>query len=238
MKWALYLFFLWITPVWAMYCGNPAAPDLPSDGAKGTREAPLQLRIGYQGDFLLDTPLHDNGECKGNFQMLTIGGVIQRRISVEFMMGTAALNFLKNQAGQQLIVYSSGFPAYGLRVQGVIKKWKDLFLGASAGGILAFPKVRGQTIQGAATESHPHLLNVRTWQTGLTFGKKGELLSPYLGAKIGDLRAKGGKRKFSAQKKMGVVLGCNLSPYAILAVNFEARIIDEESCTIEGYVAF
>jgi len=233
--WMIWLFSS--CSLWGMYSGNPLAPRLPADGIKAAREQPIQLRGGYLGDFLFHTSISDNGECSGNFQTLNVGGVIQRRVNIELMGGSSSMHLVFSKR-QQTKIYASGGVAYGARAQAIVKKWGEVVMGLSAGGLLASPHVHSQTIQGNPTAELSRVIRLKTWQLGVAFARENALLSPYIGCKMGDLLGKVGRQKFGQQRRGGIFIGCGITPYAILSVNLEAHFIDEQSGSIEAYIGF
>jgi hypothetical protein len=241
--------------------GCPAAPGLIKEGFFISPNAPVNVRAGYEGDFVADARLQQSGPGQGrvdNFNQQTNAGTITlngvNRVDLFGLCGSSRActdwrftvddvthraevvtlyNFLWG-AGTRAIVYKTCAASLGVGGRYEECQYDNLWL----------------TIDGTEHSGANTFLHWRVWQVDFDFGYQIDIFTPYIGIKYSNIRVKigdfdepvsndgSGSDQFKNRTPVGVFIGCSLSSGKYFMLNVEGRLIDEEGVTISGDFKF
>ncbi len=261
MKFLLLLALFTSASLFAAPVGSPAAPRLIQEGFFIPCTSPVNVRAGYEGDFVADARLqqYDGGSGRvDNFNQQTNSGTVtfntKDRFDVFGLCGTsrscadwrftiagdthrAQVETLYNclwGVGARTILYKSC--TANLTVGGRYEQchYDNLWL----------------TIDGIVQPGADTVLHWREWQLDFDFGYQIDIFTPYIGLKYSNVHAMighfhepianngSGMDHFKNRTPVGVFIGCTLSSGQYFMLNVEGRLIDEEAVTISGEFRF
>jgi hypothetical protein len=241
--------------------GSPVAPGLIQEGFFIPCNSPVNVRAGYEGDFVADARLQQFGGGQGrvdNFNQQTNSGTVtfntldrfdvfavfgssrscaDWRFTVEDDTHRAEVETLYNflwGAGARVIVYKSCAANLSLGGRYERCQYDNLWL----------------TIDGVVQPGADTFLHWRVWQIDVDFGYQIDIFTPYIGLKYTNVRTRigdfdepianngSGNDQFQNRSPVGVFIGCTLSTGKYFMLNVEGRLIDEEAVTISGDFKF
>ena len=243
--------------------GNTAAPALIQRGFFSSSRDWVDVRAGYEGDFVADAKMEQRIQGQGRVD--TYEEWIQA--------GTLTLNFLDRLDlygvfGMSQTEADWRFEDMSLgTVTRIEVKTDDHFLWAIGGRAVLYQWYKVCLGMGARYSSCCYLpsslhsngetqtvggsrFDWRQWQINLDFSYKINLFTPYIGVKY--LRATTDLQDFSVpiseslqgvntfenRTPVGFYLGCTLSTGKYFMLNLEARLVDEEAVTVSGDFRF
>jgi hypothetical protein len=244
--------------VFALYQGNPAAPEIPDEGIYSAKESWLAIRVGAEQDFVLDQKMRlTSGALKSKVQSFeesvslgTAAIVLFRRIQCEGKIGSmqVSISHLAKQATG--LKYDSGdHLAYGAGLKALIAYWGESRFGINAQWIRS-DLLLDQTYLNEKPISSRAKLLFDTWEVGAGMAYKNDFLTPYFNVYFTQTRAKahrlmgleflfpGGHFKMKNRQHAGLALGCSIAPVKAFAASVEVRVISEQAVSIEGSLQF
>lgn len=260
MKWFYALFFAPFAAQ-ALYNGNPSFPGMPEEGIFISKESYAAIKVGYLGNLVFDRRLKmievPHGEDKriDRFSFLTGSGILtlnfNDRVELFGELGEIAVDFSHRPLPTVRIEYhSSGRGIWGGGARAVAAKWGNAELGMEGRFAQTLPQIRWFSVNGMAEHGEHPRLSYLEWQIGLSFSHKGELLIPYMGIKYSAVLARlsgvkaveplftEGKFSMRSRAKVGLFLGCGMTPAKTIDLNFEVRLSDEEAIALSGDIRF
>lgn len=241
--------------------GNPNAPHIIQQGILGHSDSWLDMRLGYEGDFvsngLMQQALQGSGrvdvyEAWTNSGVLTLN--ILDRIDVYGLLGasrTKAEWRFENEGAVTRIALKTEYNflwAVGGRT--IFYEWNRASLGLGGRYTASAYHPEHTTSNGALVNAQGSLFHWHEWQVNLDLTYHISLFTPYIGAKYSyaktDLKdfpvpisASGtGDNSFKNETPVGLYLGCSLSNGKYFMFNIEARLIDEEAVSVSGDFRF
>lgn len=241
--------------------GDPATPHLIREGFFISPESRIDVRAGYEGDFVADARMEQYAESTGRVDCY----------SQETNAGTATLNFvdrldLYGILGSSRTCADWRFTINGDTHRAQIETLYNFLWGIGARGILyesgcatfgvgsryeqAHYDNMWLTIDGLVQHVAGTFLHWRSFQIDADVAYQIDIFSPYIGIKYSYVRAKignfatpiadngGGIDQFKNRTAVGVFIGCSLSSGKYFMLNIEGRLIDEEAVTISGDFRF
>lgn len=241
--------------------GDPAAPHLIHEGFFISPESYIDVRAGYEGDFVADARLEQYVESSGRvdcYSQETNSGTvtlnIKNRLDLYSVLGSSRTcadwrvtimndahriqvetlyNFLWG-VGARGVLYKSGCVTFGLGGRYEQAHYDNLWL----------------TVDGFVHHAADTFLHWRSFQFDADVAYQIDIFSPYIGIKYSNVRVKvgnfetaiadngGGTDQFKNRTPVGVFIGCSLSSGKYFMLNIEGRLIDEEAVTISGDFRF
>lgn len=260
-----FAFLLFLGGLHASPVGNPAFPRIITEGLFISNENLLNLRLGYEGDFVSDARLHQEKEGSGrvdNFRQNVNSAVITLNYSkrADFYAVLGASQFcadwrfeiVENNA---LTVHRAQMETlsqflWGLGGRAIIYETSNLTV--SGGGRYSFCEAEPAWITIDAINESVAGTNCRwdEWQLDLDFAFQIDLFTPYFGIKYSFVHtwlgpfsvpismSYSGVNHFESRIPVGFFLGCTISNGKYFMLNVEGRLIDEEAVTISGDLRF
>lgn len=262
MKPSLLLLALAALPLCGAPVGNPAAPKIIEEGFFIPRDFPVDVRAGYEGDFVADAKLKQYGPGHGrvdSYQQETNSGTITlnilERVDVFGILGSSRTNadwrFEDSLGGIHRIELETNYDfLWGVGARGILYEWKCLCLGLGGRFESSQYIPSWLTSDGVPQSvSHSHV-KWREWQIDLDLSYKIDIFIPYVGVKYSNVQTKiqgfttpisqngTGSDRFKNRIPVGVFIGCSLSSSKFFMLNIEGRLVDEEAVTISGDIRF
>jgi hypothetical protein len=242
--------------------GNTAAPQLCEEGFFISRDSWIDVRIGYEGDFVGNGRLKQCQEGSGrvdSFQQYTNSGTatlnILDRLDLFAVFGSSRVNAdwrFTNLSGlatrAQLETLYHYIWAAGAR--GILFEWDQVALGLGGRYSYCTYKPSLLTINAVPVSVGSARCIWREWQIDLDISYKIDLFTPYIGVKYSRAEARigpfstpisnsgSGTDHFKNKTPVGLFLGCSLSTGKYFMLNVEGRLIDEDAITISGDLRF
>jgi len=242
--------------------GNTAAPQLIEEGFFISRNSWIDVRIGYEGDFVGNARLKQTQEGSGTvdtFQQYTNSGTatlnILDRLDVFAAFGSSRIcsdwRFTDTsglEARAQLETLYHYLWAVGAR--GILFEWDHIALGLGGRYSYAAYKPSLLTINAIPVSTSGAHCRWKAWQCDLDVSYKIDLFTPYIGVKYSNVEANlgpfstsisnsgSGSNHFENRSSLGLFLGCSLSTGKYFMLNIEGRLIDEDAVTISGDLRF
>lgn len=247
---------------WAAPVGNTSAPELIEEGFFIPPDSWIDLRAGYEGDFVSDARLKQikqgNGrvdDYKQNANSGTFTFNILDRLDVFGVFGSSRVWTdwrFDDPAGDthraELETLYDFLWAVGAR--GILFEWGCSSVGLGGRYEQSHYDNLWLTIDGASQPTSGTHLHWREWQVNLDVSYKIDIFTPYVGVKYSNTRAKigtfdtpiannlSGSNTFENRTPVGVYIGCALSTGRYFFLNVEGRLVDEEAVTISGDLRF
>jgi hypothetical protein len=259
MKKIFFFFSVFLSTLTAAPVGNPSAPKLIEEGFFIPPEVWLELRFGYEGDFVTDARLRQvQGGHVDCYRQETNAGTMTlnllERLDLYTVLGSSRTRaeWRFDHAGdtQRVELETLYDFLWGLGVRGILYERGKASLGVGARYEHANYDPVWLTVNGTVEPAHGTHLRWRAWQVDLALSYKIEIFSPYIGLKYSNVQAKVGKFQttvasngsgsnvFDNRYPIGVFIGCSLTTSKYFMLNVEGRLVDEEAVTISGDVRF
>ena len=260
---AALLFFLLIGSncLRAAPVGNTAAPGLIQDGFLIPSDCWIDLRVGYEGDFVGDGRLQQTQEGSGRvdtFQQYTNSATVTLnvldRLDLFGVFGSSRVaadwRFNHNKAITRIEVETLYHYLWALGGRGILLEWGKLALGV--GGRYSYCNYKPSWLTTNAVPvnvSRTHL-RWRQWQADVDLSYRIDLFTPYFGVKYSGTEAKlgvipvpisgngSGSDHFRTRTPVGIFIGCSISTGKYFMLNIEGRLVDEDAVTISGDLRF
>ncbi len=254
-KW---LFLLLISPkLFALYMGNPSAPEIIHEGFFFSSENTLAVKVGYQRDWVFDRSMKAVSKVSGrldDFDYISDQGVLTfNLIDWVELYGSAgaarfhAVNRPMRGVGHEYQTHDQFI--WGVGVRGIIARWKGVTFGINGAYERAHPTIKFITENGVPINGAGSRFNYHEWQVGAGASYQIDLFIPYLGLKYSNAGARfkhlppgflntGRFFKTKSRRKFGMVVGTTISNGNRFAATVEARLIDEQSITLAAEVKF
>jgi major outer membrane protein len=240
--------------------GNTSAPQILEDGFFISRNSWVDVRAGYEGDFVTNGRMEqqDSGRIDCYKQYTNSGTVtlnLLDRIDLYGVFGSSSTNAdwrftdLENSVHRIEIQTDRNF-LWAAGGRAIFFEWGCACLGL--GGRYSWAKYDPEwvTNDGANAPSGNGEVRWNQWQINLDISYKIELFTPYIGAKYSSAQtilngfpipissSGSGSNTFKNTTPVGLYLGCTLSTGRYFMLNLEARLIDEEAITVSGDFRF
>jgi len=241
--------------------GNPMAPQLIQEGDLIPCDSWVDVRAGYEGDFVGDGRLRQTTEGSGRvdtFQQYTNSGTftlnILDRLDLYGVFGSSRVcaDWRFNSLGTitRIQLETLYHFIWGAGARGIFFECGKICLGL--GGRYSFCSYKPSWL---ATNAVPvrvagTRLTWREWQVDLDIAYNIDLFTPYLGLKYSNVRATlgtfpipisnsgTGRDEFENRTPVGVFIGCSISNCKYFMLNIEGRLVDEDAVTISGDLRF
>ncbi len=240
----------------ALYLGNPAEPQIMDQGFFFSQDALFTIKVGYQGDFVLNRRLRAEGPSGhriDRFEYQMNQGVITfnflDRLEAYGSVGAFNTTFWHrpppDSALREVTSHDSWTAGGGLRA--LLMQWGHTALGIDAKFQYGRSPARWISVSGVGYGTHAHL-TYREWQTGIAVSHTIDWFTPYIGATYSNVHADINGLKHSTYPyshfKMrnpahfGLVIGCTLSSGKKFDLTGEAHMVDELAFSLTGNLKF
>lgn len=242
--------------------GNTAAPQLIEEGFFISRDSWIDVRIGYEGDFVGNARMKQYNEGSGRvdtFQQYTNSGTatlnILDRLDLFGVFGSSRVCSdwrFTDQAGleSRAVMETLYHYMWAVGARGILFEWGNVALGL--GGRYGYSNYQPSllTINAVPASVSGAQCRWRGWQCNVDVSYKIDLFTPYLGLKYSSSEARigpfssvisnsgSGSNHFENTSSVGLFLGCSLSTGKYFMLNVEGRLIDEDAVTISGDLRF
>lgn len=247
---------LWSAPV-----GNPASPELIEKGVFTPCDSSMDLRFGYEGDFVSDGRMKQNSGARVDlFEQYTNSATatlnLLDRVDLYGVLGSSVIRSnwrfeqLSDETIHRIKIKTNADFLWAVGGRAILYQWWNTFLGF--GGRYSFCHYHARELASDGVQSPvmgTHLI-WKQWQVNLDLSYKIHLFTPYIGikysqeeAKIGDFSVAiasngSGANQLMNRDPVGLYLGCGLSSGKYLMINLEGRLIDEEAISLTADLRF
>ena len=241
--------------------GSPAAPSLIKEGFCIPCQSPLNVRAGYEGDFVADARLEQFAGGRGrvdNFNQQTNAGTITlnivNRLDLFALCGSsrtcADWRFTVEDITHRAQVETLYNCLWGAGLHANIFKSNCTYLSVGGRYEQCPYDNLSLTIDGIVQPDAHTFLHWREWQFDVDVGYQIDIFVPYIGLKYSNVRVNigdfdepianngTGSDQFKNRSDVGVFIGCSFSSGQYFMLNVEGRLIDEEGVTISGDFKF
>jgi hypothetical protein len=247
--------------------GNPAFSQLLQEGYFIPNHYWVDLRLGYEGDFVGDARMKQQEEGSGrvdNYRQDTNSGLVTvnflDRLDVYTVLGSTRVcadwRFIEpGPLTNRVAMETSYHFSWAVGGRGILYEWGNTILGIGGRYNRTCLKPVWMTINGIPMPTAGTRLHWREWQVDLDISHKIDLFIPYIGIKYSNAHTKVGTFKMGAvpiaisnsgsgalhmtnRTPVGLVIGCALTTGKFFMLNIEGRLIDEEAATIVGDFRF
>ncbi len=250
------------TALYAAPVGNPSAPQLIDEGFFMSCDTWIDLRVGYEGDFVSDARMKQYREGHGRvdrYQQSTNSGTVTinvlDRLDVYGVFGSsrtqAEWRFVDTVGAVNLIDMETLYNfLWGVGARGLLFEWGNTSFGIGGRYSSANYKTEWLTTDGVPVSTAGTHLRWHEWQIDWDISYRIDLLTPYIGLKYSNAKARlsgfdtpiassgSGTNHFENRTPVGMFIGCSLSTGKYFMLNVEGRLIDEEAVTISGDLRF
>ncbi|MBI5272744.1 MAG: hypothetical protein HY861_02030 [Chlamydiia bacterium] len=241
--------------------GNTAAPQLIQEGFVVPSDCWVDIRIGYEGDFVGNALLEQLGEGSGRvdtFQQYTNSATVTLNILdrldlfAGFGSSRVCADWRIDLDGiiERLEMETLYHYLWSVGGRAVLLEWGQLFFGG--GGRYAYCNYTPSwfTINASPESLSGSRFQWREWQADLDLSYKIDLFTPYLGVKYSSATSTLGKfpaaisnsgqrsNHFHNKNPVGIFIGCSISNGRYFMLNIEGRFVDENAVTITGDLRF
>lgn len=242
--------------------GNTGAPDIIQMGLFIPCTSWIDVRGGYEGDFVADGRMEQFNDSFGRvdcYEQDTNSGTVTlnflNRLDVFGVFGSSKTKTnwrFENEDGaiHRLNLHTDWNFLWAAGARAILYQWGDTFLGI--GGRYSFSNYDPTqlTSDGAQIPVAGTFFHWREWQVSFDLSYKIKYFIPYIGFKylharsyLGNfsvpIAANGsGNNAFENREPVGLFLGCGLSNGHYGMINVEWRLIDEEAVTVSADLRF
>ncbi len=248
--------FLFCSPV-----NNPSAPHNIEEGFFISPGSSMSFRLGYEGDFISDRRLKQEGLNKrvneftqcANSGVLTIN--VLNRLDVFGTFGEARIKsswIIENgiDAFSLLEMQTDYKPKWSTGLKAIFFEWGKTSLSFGGRYSMAKPGIFSITKDGRVFALGESDFKFTEWQVDGGVSYKIDLFIPYLCVKYSKAKAEifvdnliinsnnTSRLVMESKNNFGMALGCTLTNSKYCMLNVEARLFDEESFTVSGDIRF
>ncbi|MGD2168962.1 MAG: hypothetical protein PVI40_01810 [Chlamydiota bacterium] len=260
----LFIFFFPFTFLFSTPINNPALPAFINSGVFFSSKNPVNVRAGYEGNFISDARLKQTSGSSGrvdDFKVNVNSGIITFNIMdwVD-LFGTLGSGRIKTDwritppgGGNFRIETETRYKfSWSSGAKLLIYKWENTAIGISGRYFSTIPELSWLTIDGEPVSVDDATLRYKEWQIELGISHRVGIFVPYAGIKYSDAFARirnlsqnidisdDGSNNINMKRKdhVGAFLGVTLTNGEKFLLNIEARLADEEAGTVSGEIRF
>ncbi|MES2273003.1 MAG: hypothetical protein V4487_02290 [Chlamydiota bacterium] len=242
--------------------GNTAAPKLIEEGIWTCPNSWIDLRVGYEGDFVTNGRMEQFEESHGpvdSYTQNTNSGTVTinliDRIDFYGVFGSSKTwgdwRFIDElDSVHRIKMKTDSHFLLGLGGRGILFEWGRACLGFGGRYSSVDYKLASLSSDGVKALASEACYRWKHWQVNLDISYTIDLLTPYLGGKYSYARGEvgpvsipisangSGTNHFKLRSPFGFYLGCSVSARKYFMLNLEARLVDEEAITVSGDFRF
>lgn len=259
----IFLFSLFFLPILcAAPVGNAASPQLLQEGLFIPKEAWIDVRAGYEGDFVSDAKMKQVNGSSGNVDRYEIGTNagfflfnILDRIDLYGILGSSRTEAHWRFTDANNVIHQVTFSTlydflWGGAGRIILHQWDLLTFGAAGSFRCAQYQPSLATLDAVNLSTTDTNLSWEEWQIGIDLSYNIGVLTPYIGTKYSQAKATlgafsqpiaadgSGTAHFHNRDAWGIFIGCALTTGTSFLLNIEGRLIDEEAIAISGELRF
>lgn len=261
-RFALSVAILASSALMAAPVGNTAAPQMLQDGFFIPSECWIDLRAGYEGDFVADARMKQRKEGHGrvdddsqstNSATVTIN--LLDRLDMYGVFGSSRTSAQWRFLDASGAVHNAEMETFhnflwGVGARAILFEWCHCDLGLGGRYSSVNNKPLWLTIDGTNAPVSGTHCRWSEWQVNIDISYHIEILTPYIGVKYSSARTHlgtfttaiasngSGNNHFKNRDSVGLFVGCGFSTGKYFMLNVEGRLIDEEAVTISGDLRF
>ena len=250
----VFIFILLVSPIYALYNGNPSDPELPEEGHLISKESWLAFKIGYEGDFVFNRKLeythssHAHKKNVSNFeinsQLGTLAFTFNDRVDVYGVLGASQFTSSSHPKDHKHLKYKTHeHLSFGGGLKAIAFYWGNTELGIDAKYFDCRAPLESAEVNGSSV-SHHSTLHYQEWQVGVAVSHRIRFFVPYLGLAYANVLTRGKSvdhlvhLNMQSSSNVGAFVGCGLSPFKTFAMNVEVRMFDENALFVSGVLRF
>lgn len=241
--------------------GNTAAPALIQEGFVIPSECWIDVRVGYEGDFVGDGRLEQTQEGSGRvdtFQQYTNSATatlnILDRLDLFGVFGSSRVcadwRFQRADAITRIQIETLYHYLWAFGGRAILLEWGALYLGMGGRYSYCNYKLSWLASNAVPVSVAGTRLHWRQWQADLDLSYRIDLFTPYIGIKYSRTEGKlgvanvpvagngSGSDHFETRSPVGIFIGCSISSGKYFMLNVEGRLVDEDAVTISGDLRF
>jgi hypothetical protein len=241
--------------------GSPAFPDLVREGFFIPKGYWINIRLGYEGDFVGDGRLKQTIEgsgrvdnCKQETNSATATINLYDRIDIFGVLGSSRISsswrFTESEMTSLVSMETNYDFLWGVGGRMILFEWGNTVLGAGGRYAQSSLKPVWMQINGISVPAVGTKMGWDEWQVDLGLAQKIEIFIPYVGVKYSSVRSDLGIFPFAIasngdgalhmknRNPVGVFVGCTLTTGKYFMLNVEGRLIDEEALSVSGDFRF
>ncbi len=248
--------------MYAAPIGNTAGPEILQVGFFIPCNSWIDVRGGYEGDFVADGRMEQFNEGTGRvdcYEQDTNSGTVTfnflNRLDVFGVFGSSKTKSnwriqIEDGTIHRLHLESSWDFLWAVGARAILYQWSNTFLGVGGRYSSSNYEPAQLTFDGLQTPVGGAFFHWREWQVSFDISYKIRYFTPYIGFKYMHARsflsnfpvpvaANGsGNNSFENREPVGLLLGCGLSNGQYAMLNLEWRLIDEEAVTVSADLRF
>lgn len=252
--------YVWLllctSPLAALYMGNPAQPQIISQGFWIPEDCSFGVKIGYLGDRVGDRKLKASGHAHGRIDKTRLyfdQGVLTFNLldRVEIYGSAGSMNAkLSNRphpdsSRREYQTHDGWTAGTGGRI--LLTAWKSLAIGVDGKIQWSNPGFKWMAVDGSSRNGRGHFKYIE-WQASFALSYTVEWLTPYLGVKYSNVHAninripkfiyRHSTIKLVNRDRFGLALGATLSPGKKFDLFAEVQMFDEQAISFGGNLRF
>jgi len=255
---AFFLLLFASLPLFGLYNGNPALPEIIDEGFFFCKENWIAVKAGYERDWVFDRGMKAVSKVSrriDRFKSLSDQGVLILNIinRIEIYGSVGAMRIEAYHSPRPLLrnkYETQNQLTWGVGGRGLIYQWGQTMLSVDLKYQHAHPTIKWITQNGAPIPLRTNArISYHEWQIGLGVAHQIDIFSPYIVLKYSNAQARfknlprmllGNTTHFRTKnrRKFGLALGCSLSNSSRFSMSIEGRLIDEQALTLAGTIKF
>jgi len=242
--------------------GNSAEPRVLRGGFFIPSKCWVNIRGGYEGDFVFDAQMQQDQEGSGpvdQYSQTTNAGIatinLLERLDLYGVFGSSRVSaqwrFIDMaQRVRNAQMETQHHFCWGVGMRAILIQQGKWSLGLGGRYSASHNRVSWLTIDGTSAPTNSARFRWREWEANLGVAYHIDLFTPYIAVNYLDKKAilnrlsffvadQGAEKDhFSNRRPVGINLGCALSTGKYFFLNVEARVINEEAATVSGEFRF
>ena len=256
MRRLLFLTPLLTTPLFSLFMGNPAEPQIIERGFWIPEDVLAQVKLGYLGDRVADRKMRAHGHARSRIDKMALSFdqavlTFNYMDRLEFYGSIGSMNGTlcnRPHSDNQRREYQTHD---GLTAGGggnfLLASWGNAVIGIDGKVQWGTPGMKWETVNGASSNVGGHLRYFE-WQVSFALSYTADWLTPYIGAKYSNVHAvvsripktiyKHAHFTMTNRDRFGLAIGANLSPGKKFDLFAEVQLIDEQAVSFGGNLKF
>jgi hypothetical protein len=246
--------------LFALPSGNPATPNMIKEGFFIGPSCDMNIRAGYEGNFVWDLNQKANGEKIDEYKIDWNAGSLTlnfwKRIDLFCVLGETRIQGNWRIEPAPPIVSQIAFESkYGFLWQAggrvLFYEWGNFSWGCHGRYAQAKPSILWMTKDGTPVAVGEAKAHYKEWQFDSALSYKVDYLIPYLGVVFAKANSKvfsipseiisndnTGSLSMKSRKPFGVLVGCSLTQGKLFFLNLEIRFVTEEAFDVTADFRF
>lgn len=253
---------LLITPVFALYNGNPSQPDMPEIGLWISNDNWWGFKLGYEWDYTFEKRIKvedRRSSVRERFDTYctrknegTLIFNVSDRFEVYGKLGSMKLDLSQRATNTVKLDYHTDNQfLWGIGGRIILVYWEEMVMGVNALYSGSYMHMSEILENGTPRKTSGARFKYSEWQIGVSFSREIGIFNPYLGLAYSSLNSSLyniphdptfstviSDEDLETREPFILLLGIGLTKGRNVSVNLESRLVGEKAMSLTGNIRF